>query len=206
VQRDSTFVPRKTLKQITMSTKAFFFSLILSVSSTLAFATIDESSMVIVAGEHASVFKVIYKSASANKVQITISNSNNDIVFTESFNKKSEFTRPYNFNGLPEGEYTIEVKDNFGRKIEKVNYSLGTVKSIIKVSKMSNEKAKYMLTVANKGTNVINVSIFNEAGDQLLDTAHVANGDFGIVYNLVEAGAYTFIVSDKSGNSRTIQF
>lgn len=189
-----------------MSTKSFFFSAILLTSSIVASAKSDESSMVVIAGESASVFKVVYKSASANRVQVTIMNSKNQVVFTESFNKMNVFTRPYNFNGLPEGEYTIEVKDTFGKKVEKVNYSLGTVQSIIKVSKMSNEKAKYMLTVANKGNNIINVSILNEAGESLIDNAHVVDGDFAIVYNLVEAGAYTFIVSDKSGNIRTIQF
>ncbi len=63
-----------------------------------------------------------------------------------------------------------------------------------------------MLTVANKGTNIINVTILNADGEQLLDNSHVVDGDFGIVYNLLEEGSYTFIVSDKSGNSRTIQF
>ncbi len=189
-----------------MSTKTFLSALTLSVCSTLAFANIGESSIAVVAGESASVFKVVYKSASVTDVQVTIINSNNEIVFAESFKKMNGFARPYNFNGLPEGEYTIEVKDNYGKKIEKVNYSLGTVKSIIKVTKMNNEKAKFVLTVANKGSNIINVSILNAEGDQLLDNAHVVDGDFGIVYNLLEEGSYTFIISDKSGNERVIRF
>jgi hypothetical protein len=189
-----------------MSTKALFSSIILSVCSTLAFADTGESSMSIVAGGNAGVFKVVYKSASATRVEVTIINSKNEVVFTESFTKMNEFARPYNFNGLPEGEYTIEVKDDYGKKIEKVKYSLGTVKSIFKVTKMNNETAKYILSVANKGENVINVSILNADGETLLDNAHVVDGDFGIVYNLVEAGAYTFVISDQSGNARTIQF
>src|SRR5258708_31107171 len=154
-----------------MTTKSFFFALVLSVSSAIAFANSDESSMTVIAGQNVSVFKVVYKSATAGRVEVTIINSNNEVVFTESFKKMNEFTRPYNFNSLPEGEYTIEVKDNFGKKIEKVNYSLGTVNSIIKVTKINNEKAKYMLTVANKGGNIINLSILNAVGEQRLDNA-----------------------------------
>src|SRR5882724_2015142 len=122
-----------------MSTKAFFSAVILSVCSTLAFANAGDSSVAVVAGGSKGVFKVLYKSASATRVEVTIMNSRNEVVFTESFKKMNEFARPYNFNGLPEGEYTIEVKDGFGKKIEKVNYSLGTIKSIIKVTKVNNE-------------------------------------------------------------------
>ncbi|MBI1769421.1 MAG: hypothetical protein HYR67_13720 [Bacteroidetes bacterium] len=188
-----------------MNIRTFLSAAVLLASSTIVLANSDESSIAVIAGKNTNVFKVVYKSASANRVQVTIINSKNEIVFTESFSKTNGFTRPYNFNDLPEGEYTIEVKDNYGKKIEKVNYSLGTVKSIIKITKISNEQAKYVLSVANKGMNVINVSILNAAGEQLLDNAHVVEGDFGVVYNLVETGSYTFIVSDRSGNSRIIQ-
>lgn len=189
-----------------MSTKAFFSAVILSVCSTFAFAYDGESSVAVVAGKNTGVFKVVYKSSSASGVEVTIINAKNEVVFTESFTKMNDFARPYNFKGLPEGEYTIEVKDDFGKKIEKVNYSLGTVKSIFKVTKMNNEAAKYIISVANKGQNVINVSVLNADGEALVDNAHVVDGDFGIVYNLIDAGAYTFVVSDQSGNSTTIAF
>jgi len=189
-----------------MTTRAFLTTATLSVSSIFALAKSDESSMTVIANQNANVFKVVYKSASPSRVEVTIVNSRNEVVFTESFSKTNGFARPYNFNNLPEGEYTIEVRDNFGKKIEKVNYSLGTVKSLIKITKVTNDQAKFMLTVANKGTNIINVTILNADGEQLLDNSHVVDGDFGIVYNLLEEGSYTFIVSDKSGNSRTIQF
>jgi flagellar hook assembly protein FlgD len=189
-----------------MSTKAFFTALALSVSSTLAFANTDESSVTVVAGENEHVFKVVYKSAAATRVEVSIRNSKNEIVFSESFNRMNRFTRPYNFRGLPEGEYTIEVKDSKGKKVEKVNYSLGVVRSLVKVTKINTEPAKYMVSVGNKGTNVIDVSIYNEQGDLLIYNSHVVEGDFGIVYNLVTAGSYTFVVSDKTGKSNTIEF
>jgi hypothetical protein len=196
------------LKQITpnnMNTRTFLSALILSVSSTIAFANPNESSMTVVAGENSSIFKVIYKSAAVTYVQVFIRNNKNEVVFSESFNKMSRFTRPYNFQNLPEGEYTIEVKDRTGKKIEKVNYSLGVVSSLVKVTKLG-EQPKYMLSVANKGVNVINVSVYNNLGDQLIYNAHIVDGNFAIVYNLLTAGSYTFIVTDKNGKSSTIEF
>jgi hypothetical protein len=189
-----------------MSTRTFLSALVLSVSSTIAFANINESSVAVISGGNSNVFKVVYKSASATRVQISIRNAQNEVVFTESFNKMNGFTRPYNFNGLPEGEYTIEVEDNQSTKIEKVDYHLGTVKSLIKVTKISNESSKYMVSVPNQGKNKINVLILNEDGDVLLEETRKVVGDFGIVYNLVKTGLYTFVVSDKSGNIRMVQY
>jgi hypothetical protein len=189
-----------------MNTRTFFSILILSISSTIAFANVNESSFTVVAGENANIFKVVYKSASTNRVQVSILNNNDEVVFSESFSKMNGFSRPYNFNGLPEGEYTIEVKDNQGKKMEKVNYCLGTIKSLIKVTKISTELSKFMLSVPNQGENKINVTIFNEEGDVMLQETREAVGDFAIVYNLVKTGSYTFVVSDKMGNASIVQY
>jgi flagellar hook assembly protein FlgD len=180
-------------------------ALILFISSTIAIANSNESSMTVIAGTNASVFKVVYKSETANRVKVSIRNSNGEVVFSESFRKMSRFARPYNFVGLPEGEYTIEVNDNHGIKVEKVIYSLGAVKSLVKVSKLS-EQGKFLLSVANKGMNIVNVTIYNAEGEQLVYNAHIVDGDFAIVYNLLKAGSYTFVISDKDGKSNTIVF
>src|SRR6478736_8209739 len=145
-----------------MSTRNFLSVLVLFLSSTISFANPDESSMTVVAGESAGVFKVVYKSAAATRVQVSILNSRNEVVFSESFKRLSRFSRPYNFQNLPEGEYTIEVKDKTGIKVEKVNYSLGVVNSLVKVTKLG-DQPKYLLSVANKGINIINVSVYNNA-------------------------------------------
>jgi len=188
-----------------MRTRTLFLALVLSVSSTIAFANLNESSMTVVAGENANIFKVIYKSAASTRVKVSIRNNKNEVVFSESFYKMNRFSRPYNFQNLPEGEYTIEVKDNQGIKVEKVNYSLGVVNSLVKVTKLGGQP-KYLLSVTNKGMNIINVSIYNTTGDQLFYNAHIVDGNFAIVYNLVKAGAYTFVVTDQSGKSNTIEF
>ena len=189
-----------------MSTRTFLSAVVLTVSSTMAVANVNESSIAVVTGENSDVFKVIYKSASASRVQVSIVNNKNEVVFVESFYKMNGFTRPYNFNGLPEGEYTIEVEDSQGKKVEKVDYHLGRVSSLIKVTKISNELSKYMVSVPNKGKNKINVLILNEDGDVLLEETRKVVGDFGIVYNLLKTGLYTFVVSDKSGNIRMVQY
>jgi len=41
--------------------------------------------------------------------------------------KMDGFMRPYNFDGLPEGQYTIKVEDENGKTVEKINYKSGRV-------------------------------------------------------------------------------
>jgi len=89
---------------------------------------------------------------------------------------------------------------------KKVNYHLVTLENQIKVAKIGNESSKFVLTVPNAGANKISVTIFNEEGDLLLQEIREAIGDFAIEYNLVKSGSYTFIVSDKKGNSHIVQY
>jgi len=185
--------------------RTFFPALILSISSTISFAKPNDSSVTVIAGEKTNTFKVVCKSAAATCVQVSIRNDKNEVVFSESFNKMRRFTRPNHFRNLPEGEYTIEVKDKRGKKIEKVNYSLGVVNSLVKVKKLG-EQPKYLLTVANRGMNIINVSIYNDLGDQLIYNAHIVEGDFDIVYDLEKSASYTFVITDKDGKGSTIEF
>jgi len=178
-------------------------TLALAICPTMAFAKVAPS-VAVVAGTANHIFKVIYKSKTANKVQVTIFNTANEMVFTESLNNIMAFTRPYNFSSLPEGEYTIVVRDSFGKKVEKVNFIHGTIESLISVRKLSASTSKYMLTSVNKGVNVLTISIYNEEGALLHNETRMVDGNFGIVYNLGEEGKYTFVVSDKTGVSKTI--
>jgi hypothetical protein len=187
-----------------MKTK-FYLLVIFALCSSLAFAT-DSPAVSVVSGSSKHIFKVIYKAEVVNTVRVTIYNSSNEMVFTETFNDVDSFSRPYNFSSLPEGEYTIEVKDDTGKKIEKVNYNNGSVKSIISVLKLTDAPSKYMLTAVNEGANEITVSILNTMGDTLYNEILKVKGNFGVIYNLVEEGSYTFIVSDKTGVVKTINY
>ncbi|GHN01192.1 hypothetical protein WSM22_26810 [Cytophagales bacterium WSM2-2] len=184
-----------------MKTKLAVLSLLISV--TAAFAKV-EPSVSVIAGSASHIFKVVYKSEATSKVSISIFDKNDEMVFTETINDLNEFIRPYNFSSLPEGEYTIEVKDNTGKKVEKVKYSQGTIESIIAVRKLTSVSNKYMLTSVNKGLNVLTISIFNEDGDLLHNETRMVDGNFGVVYSLTGEGKYTFVVADKTGMSKTI--
>jgi len=57
-----------------------------------------------------TLYKVYYKSERPGKVKLSIMDENGFILFGETMNKVNGFLRPYNFDGLPEGQYTIRVR------------------------------------------------------------------------------------------------
>jgi len=107
---------------------------------------------------------------------------------------------------MRDSECTIEVTDGYGEKIENANFRSDSTQDVIRVAKIGKESSKFMLTVPNHGSNKINVTIYNEEGDLLLQEMREAVGDFVIVYDLAKARSYTFFVSDRRGNTNIVQY
>lgn len=178
------------------------------VSTASAFADAPTSLTVVPAASQ--VYKVYYKTNETGKVKVSIINSRNELVFSEVMSNVASFVRPYNFSELPEGEYTIVLEDKNGKQVEKVNYTMNKIVSFVKVTEVANADNKYMLNIANNGSEVVTVRIFS--GNALVHTQNIeVTGAFGQVYNLNQIKAatnasITFEVSSSSGKYQSITF
>jgi hypothetical protein len=154
------------------------------------------------------VYKVCYKSAETGRVKLAIYNANNNLVFSEVMNNISSFIRPYNFSQLSEGEYTIVLEDKNGKQVEKVNYRLNKIESIIRVSKLSGADNKFVLNVANTGSENIIVKIYDGSNNLLHVQTETVTGSFGLIYNLTPAkvASVRFEISTASGKTETITY
>ena len=56
------------------------------------------------------IFILTYKAKQVENVKVSIFNSKNDLLFTESL-KLASFTRPYNFNDQGQGDFKVVVED-----------------------------------------------------------------------------------------------
>ncbi len=193
-----------------MKTKSLFFAAFVLVSSLAVAAGKDEPrniGMAIIPVKGSETYKVIYKGETAGKVRLNIYNSASRIILTETFNSTQGFIVPVNFAGLEAGEYTIELIDATGKKVEKVVY--GAKKASDKIAHISNidkKNGKFLLSVVNPAAGEVNVKIYE--GDILVhNQSRVVNGDFALVYKLnPAASSVTFEVSDNSGKIKTIRF
>jgi hypothetical protein len=194
-----------------MKTKSLFFAALVLMSSVALAAGKDEprkTGMAIVPVKGSEVFKVIYKGESTGKVKLNIYNAEDKVIMAEVFNGVDGFICPLNFTGLQHGEYTIELIDAAGKKVEKIVYGTKKANRFVHVSRISNQEGKYLLSVVNTdGNEPINVKIFDAKNNLIHSETKQVKGDFALVYKLNSVStAYTFEVSDNSGNLRTIRF
>ncbi len=167
----------------------------------------SNAGMAVVPVKGSEVFKVIYRGESASRVKLNVYNSTSDIVFTETFNNLDGFIRPLNFSGLKFGEYTIEVTDAQGTRVEKISHQPVITERTVHVSKLVKEEGSFLLSVAKNSGDAITVKIFDRASNLLYTGSRSDLGDFAQVFKLKDVpGAVTFEVSDNSGHVKTIQF
>ncbi|MEK6783290.1 MAG: hypothetical protein AABY93_16435 [Bacteroidota bacterium] len=153
-----------------------------------------------------NVFKITYRDETAGRVKMSIFNESGREVFSETFSDVKSFARPLNFIEMEQGEYTIELVGNSGKKVEKINYFLEPSLKNVHLTKIANE-SKYLLAVTNEGSEQITVRIFDSANQLVFDESKQSNNGFAQVYNLKNVqGAFTFEVSDQSGNTKTIRY
>ncbi len=152
-----------------------------------------------------SMVKLFYKGSKQADVKVSIYNASNKLVFAETIRKVDNFVRPYNFSNLEQGQYRIETVGEDGRQVERVNYTLEKVEKLANVLRVYGDKDKYMLTVSNKGTEVITVKIYNADGKLLYSQSESVTGDFARLYNLENyRDSVVFEVSDSKGITKML--
>lgn len=155
--------------------------------------------------KNGTTVKLFYKGTKQTDVKVSIYNATNTLVYSETIKNVDGFVRPYNFTNLEEGEYSIELLGENGRQVERVIYKLGKVQKLANVMHVTGEPNKYILTVANKGQDVLTIKIYGDRGVLLYSKTEEVNGDFAQVYNLDKYnGGLTFEVSDSKGVTKSL--
>ncbi len=154
------------------------------------------------------IFKVIYKGESAGKVKLRVISNDGKTILTETLNSDSGFILPLNFKGIQYGEYTVELVDADGKRVEKVNHVKKTtaIKNI-HIARVANEKSKYILAVSSVGAEMITVDIYDAQNNLVHTETKDITGNFAQIYSLknIPSGC-SFVVTDKTGNSHTVKF
>jgi hypothetical protein len=196
------------MKKIMKTKNVILTALVAMFVSVLAFAKDPGNPKIVVVNHKSGVFKVIYEGSNASRVTMKIVNQNGEEVFAENLGIVKGFVRPVNFNGMTPGEYTIEITDNTGKQIQKVSFTnkSETSANSVHIARIA-ESNKYLLAVANKGSEEINVKIFDGSNNLVHNENMTVKGNFGLIYNLTQVvGMPTFEVTDKTGNVKTIKY
>jgi hypothetical protein len=193
-----------------MKTKTLYIAALMIVAAAVTAVAKDEpgsNGLAVVSAKGSEVFKVIYKGENLGKVKLNVYNSTSEIVFSETMNGVNGFIRPLNFSGLQFGEYTIELTDATGKKVEKVNYQPVKLRADIHIAKLAASEGKYLLSVANSDTQSITVKIFDEKNNLVHISTRDVSANFAQLFSVKDlTGAVTFEISNNDGNLRTVQF
>lgn len=149
-----------------------------------------------------STVKVLYKGSEQSDVKILIFDEQDQIIFTEKIKNTAGFARPYNFSNLPQGNYKIELIDNNGSHVEHINYSIKPVhrSKVTYVARVTGSTDSFILSVPNKGTDDISVTIYNDEDAVLYSGKETITGDFAKIYTLKNyTGKVKFVVTDSKG-------
>lgn len=166
-----------------------------------------KATLAVVEYKRTGIYKVIYKGEQTGKVRLSIYDAKHNLVYTDNLTKTSSFIKPFNFNGMAEGVYYIEVNSNNGKLVERVNYAAGKIEKTVNVTKLVGKDARYLLTVAAAEQDEIDVKIFDAADKLVHQEKRVVSGEFSQIYNLQNLhGSFTMLIADKSGIVKTIRY
>jgi hypothetical protein len=163
------------------------------------------SSVAVTNAAGSTLYKVYYKAEKPSRVKVSIIDDSGRTIFDETLNKIDGFLRPYNFDGLPEGLYTVRVEDEYGKTVERVNYKAGRVEKLIHVQKLVNEN-KYMLSISSPKPEDVFIYFFDEKGNLVYNEIQSIDGAFAQVYNLQDMKSFTIEVSDKFGVLKKVTY
>ncbi len=193
-----------------MKTISLLLSSVLFCTLVSAHGTDDaaraSSSVAITRATGSSLVKLYYKSTNRGSVKVSISDEMGHSVFPETLKKVVGFMRAYNFDGLPDGQYTVRVEDESGQSVEKITYKSGKAEQLIHLQKLASEENKYLLTMATPKPKEIDISIYDINGSLLHTEHHSLHGEFAQVYNLKSTKSFTMEVKDKDGVIKSVTY
>ncbi|GHM99260.1 hypothetical protein WSM22_07500 [Cytophagales bacterium WSM2-2] len=164
------------------------------------------SSVVVTNSNGSSLFKLYYRSVKPQKVKVSLLDETGTAIYSETLKSNNGFVRPYNLENMAKGEYTIQVEDENGKTVEKVNYSVGKVEKWIKVTKVTNELNKFVLTIASDKKTDVTIKIFDSESNEVYSGTEEVNGTFAKVYTLNNLDSFSFEVTDGKGLVKTIKY
>ena len=190
-----------------MKTKSLFFAALVTVTATVSAFGNDKPEMTVVAIKGSEIFKVIYKGETQGKVKVNIFDANGRVIHTAAITGRDGFIYPLNFKDLESGDYTIELIDDAGKYQKVVTFQPEYQQKAIHVSRIQSEENKFLLAVANAGTEAIRVTIYDARHNVLFDETRSVTGDFAQVYKVKNPDKrLSFEVSDASGHRKYFSF
>ena len=150
-------------------------------------------------------FKLVYVDKNHGEVIVTLKNRFGAILHSQTVANEGGFSQSFNFEKLPKGTYTFEVKQPSGARLsQKVEYKTPAPALGIKANLLSvDDDKKYRLAVLKYNAEPVRVRIFNSTND-LVHSETIDSGEsFRKMYDLSKLDG-TYFRFDLTNNESTV--
>lgn len=152
-------------------------------------------------------YKLLYKSETATDVKVSIFDNKEKLLFSETIKNTTGFARPYSFDNLGRGNYTVTIEDHSGTTVQKVSTIRSESAKLVNVLKLNTAESKYLLTIGGKGAESLVLNIYDGQRRLVHSEAKAVNGDFAQVFNLSKVrGTPSFEVLHENGSLESIEY
>jgi len=166
---------------------------------------VPASSVAVTNASGSTLVKLFYKSPESGDVKVTITDPSDKVVFSEKIRGTDGFLRPYNFEGLSVGQYTVSVEDNTGEHLEKIAYTAGKVQKLVGIVKLT-EEGKFLVTASPRGLSKINVNVYDGSSKLIYSKEHAVKNDFAAILNIKDLSSFTIEVTDDEGIVKSVRY
>lgn len=156
--------------------------------------------------KNGKLVEVSYKSDLKSDVTVSIYNSRNKKVFTETLYNMDAFKRPYNLSSLPEDNYTVKVTDRSGNEIQSVMHTVAKPETHYRLIPLQGDEGKYILSAASKTRGELNINIYDVHQRNIYSANANIEKEYAMLLNMTKhKGKFTVEVSDKEGASKIFE-
>ncbi|MCU0352468.1 MAG: hypothetical protein MUD08_01815 [Cytophagales bacterium] len=174
--------------------KSIITAALVAISFTGAFATDNvenakDAAVAVQASARPNVYNLVYKSAEVGVVTVIIRNQDDQVVMEDRIKNVKGFVRPYNFDGMPAGNYSVTITDASGKTNLAVAYNNTVVNAVRKAEVTALENNKYQLRLIGNNADEVSVNIYDRNNELIHTEVFTQKGSFTRVYNMGKLAA-----------------
>ncbi|MES2731042.1 MAG: hypothetical protein V4714_04810 [Bacteroidota bacterium] len=151
--------------------------------------TKSSSRVEVVATTKAAIYRVSYSSEKEGTVKVNIYDAQSNLLYTDYLRNAKKFDKSYDFTGLAEGEYKIEVISVEGKTLQTIYHGIAKEADLTASVASLDQAGKYTLKVQRKQMAPVVVNIYDSNNQLIYQDEITVDQNFTRVYDFTKSFA-----------------
>lgn len=148
-----------------------------------------------------NLYNLFYKGEeNSNKVRLSIHDNRGNLVMARTYNTKTGFRLPLNFEAMEEGAYTIKLADGKNIFTSRIAHEQKKNKSLLYVSRVHKADNKFLVNFVVPQPDILTFEIYDTKNNLLYSNTKAFDHDDAVVMNMQQLkGPFVFGITNSSG-------